>query len=109
MRLFHQLVSDSDFNNIRNLLSDSEFRVYIIDSSRAFGLDGSLRNEAALTRFSRTLIGRLERLDQALLEDHLGQWLSPGRILALMERSNRILSRVRLLVAERGEASVLYD
>lgn len=109
VRLFHHLVSDSDYNNIRNLLSDRNFQVYIIDSSRAFRIGRKLRNELALDRFSRTLLERLHSLDPGLLEEHLGQWLSRQRIRALLERRDRILDLARALVAERGEAAVLYD
>ncbi len=109
VRLFHQLISDSDYNNIRNLLSDSNFRIYIIDSSRGFRLEKKLRKETSLLRFSREVLIRLHSLDQSILEAQLGQWLSPVRIRSLLKRRDRILDRAQFLVAELGEAAVLFD
>jgi len=108
VRLFHQLIHDTDFNNVNNILIDGDYRVWIIDSSRCFYLDRELRNEEALTRFSRSLLERLGALDKKLLKDALGEWLSGTQIKALLQRRDQILELADRRVAEQGEEAVLF-
>jgi hypothetical protein len=108
VRLFHQLIADSDYNNGRNLLVDSDFNLYMVDSSRAFGPDRKLRRPGSLNRFSSQLLRRLQGLDEELLESRLGRWLSQRRIRALLVRRDLILDRARVLVEEQGEDAVLF-
>ncbi len=108
VRLFHQLIHDTDFNNINNLLVTDDFRVWVIDSSRSFNLERELRNEHALRRFSTSLLDRLRELDEATLLAELKAWLSKAQIQALLERRDRILELAERRVEELGEAAVLF-
>jgi len=109
IRLLHQLVDDSDFNNVSNILVSSDFRIYVIDFSRAFGIHTRLRSPKALTRFSRSLLDRLRALNQDLVRDHLGAWLTRRQIASLLKRRDRILELARSRVSVSGEAAVLFD
>ncbi len=108
VRLFHNLTDNSDFNNVSNLLIDRDFRVWLIDSSRAFRTNRKLLAGSDLDRFSRTTLGRLEMLSHELLAERLGSWLTKSQIRALMIRRDLILERAEALVAERGEEAVLF-
>jgi hypothetical protein len=108
IKLYLQLIWDTDFNNISNVMVDSEWRVWKVDASRAFYVDPGLRREESLTRFSRPLLAALEDLDREELEQTLGPWLNPKQIKTLWQRRDRILELARERVAEFGE-SVLYD
>jgi len=108
LRLLHQLTYNSDFQNMRNVLIDPEFRIYAIDHTRAFRLRDSLLAEETLARFSRSVLEKLRRLDEPTLEEKLGDWLSGFEIGALLKRRDRIVERAERLVGERGEAAVLY-
>lgn len=108
VRLFHQLSYNTDFNNVRNLLVDKEFRIYAIDHSRAFRVGEELLAEADLKRFSRSALARLRELDEPILKEKLGRWLTRKARKALLERRDRIVERADRLVAERGEEAVLY-
>jgi len=67
IRLFHQLIWDPDYNNIRNTLVDTNFKLYKVDSSMTFRTDPELRNEKSLTRFSRSVLANLESLERGEL------------------------------------------
>jgi hypothetical protein len=108
VRLFHQLTYNTDFNNIRNILVTQDFRIFAIDHSRAFRLHEELMGEADLERFSRSVLDRLASLDEKLLKQGLGRWLTKRQIAALLERADLILARAEKLTAERGEKVVLY-
>lgn len=108
VRLFHQLIHDTDFNNINNILVTDDFRVWIVDSSRGFYLDRELRNEEALNRFSRSLLDRLQTIDKKELKHAMGGWLSGTQIKALLHRRNQILDLADRRVAELGEDAVLF-
>jgi len=108
VRLLHNLTYNTDHGNIRNILIDPDFRIYAIDHSRAFRTQRSLRAEKDLEQFSRAVLEKLRLLDRALLEQKLGAWLSPNQIEAILARRDLVLKRAEKLVAERGEARVLY-
>jgi hypothetical protein len=108
LRLFLQLIYDLDYKNISNVLVDPDFKIYKIDSSRAFRNDFELRKPASLTHFSRSVLDALRRLDHDDVETHLGAWLSTAQINGLMVRRDLILELAAARVAERGETEVLY-
>ena len=108
VRLLHNLTYNTDHGNIRNILIDPDFGIYAIDHSRAFRTQRSLLAEKDLDQFSRAVLEKLRLLDRALLQQKLGAWLSPNQIEAILARGERILKRAEKLVAERGEARVLY-
>lgn len=109
VRTFHQLIWDSDYNNVSNLLIDRDWKIWIIDSSRAFRTDRKLRLEDALTRFSRPLLSALRNLDREQLDTAMRPWLSPKQVKGLWHRRNRILELARMRVDEFGAETVLYD
>ena len=108
LRLFLQLTYDLDYQNVSNILVDANFKVYKIDSSRAFRFDTELRKPASLTRFSRSVLNALRQLDQVQVEAGPGQWLSPGQVKGLLARRDAILELAARRVAELGEQEVLY-
>jgi hypothetical protein len=108
VRLLHQLTDNTDARNIRNVLSDASFRVYAVDSSRAFTVYGDLRSEKELVRFSRAALEALRALDRPTLDAKLGRWLSGTQIVGLLKRRDAILALAAKRVQEQGEAAVLY-
>ena len=109
IKVYLQLIWDTDFNNISNLLVDESWRLWKIDASRAFYIDRKLRREDSLNRFSRKLLAALENLDRDELEKTLKPWLSPRQIKTLWQRRARVLELADERVAEFGEGPVLYD
>ncbi|HXK08244.1 MAG TPA: hypothetical protein VMT70_01235 [Vicinamibacteria bacterium] len=108
IRLLHELSYNTDYRNVRNVLVDPSFRLYAIDSSRAFRIQTDLMTPDDLVRFSRAALERLGALDRPTLEAHLGPWLDKRQIDGLLARRDKILALVKKRVAEKGEAAVLY-
>jgi hypothetical protein len=108
VRLLHQLTYNTDHRNVRNVLLDPTFRVYAVDSSRAFRIQTDLLAPDDLLRFSRAVIGTLAALDRPALEASLRPWLDGRQIDGLLARRDRILALVKERIAEKGEEAVLY-
>jgi len=108
VRLFQQLIADLDFSNIRNIVVDDNFRVYKIDSSLAFDTDSGLIDQLDPGSYSLRFLDALESVDRADLDARLEPWLSKRQRKALWARRDKILDRAETLIAERGEAAVLY-
>jgi hypothetical protein len=109
IRLFLQLTYDTDFKNIANLLVTPDWKIYKIDSSRAFRTHKKLRHEGALDRFSRPVLEALRALTEEKLRTHLGRWLTKQQIQALWVRRGLILELADSRIAELGEDAVLFD
>jgi hypothetical protein len=109
IRLFLQLIADSDYTNINNLLVTPDWKIYKIDSSRAFRNNLELRREGSLERFSRRVLASLGSLDRNELDTRLGPWLTQKQIEALWVRRGLILDLADRRVAEQGEGAVLFD
>ncbi len=109
IRLFMQLTWDADYNNISNLLIDANWKIWKIDSSRAFQSSKKLRREGSLTRFSRPVLKTLEELTREEIDETLGPWLAKDQLEGLWARRTRILELAQERIEERGEAAVLYD
>jgi hypothetical protein len=109
IRLFLQLIYDTDFKNIANLLVTPDWKVYKIDSSRAFRTHKELRREESLDRFSRDVLSSLRGLTMEQLKTNLGRWLTKQQIRALWARRDLILELADRRVAEVGEEEALFD
>jgi hypothetical protein len=107
VRLFHQLTYNADFHNIRNVLFDPEFRVYLVDSSRAFRIQRSLLAPDDLVCISRSALDKLKALDRPALEEHLGPWLGKMQMEGLLARRDVILALIDDRIREKGEGAVL--
>ena len=107
MALFDNLLFNWD-RHLNNILITSDFRLILIDHSRAFLSYDQVRRERDLTRFSRSLLTGIENLTRDDLRREVGRWLETSKIDALLKRRDRILELARTAVAERGEAAVLY-
>ncbi len=108
VRLFHQLTGDTDASNVSNILVDPGFRLYVIDSSRAFHLRHDLRGERGLRRFPRPVLERLRALTPELLGQKLGPWLTDAQLRALLGRRARILDLAAQRIADQGEKAALF-
>lgn len=108
VRLFRQLIYDTDYKNASNILVTCEFRLWSVDHSRAFRTRDSLLDAGCLLRFSRALLTELRALDSETLEAKLGELISPRQRDAILARRDLILARASELVGDLGEDSVLY-
>lgn len=107
VRLFDELISNAD-RHLKNIQVSQDFNIRLIDHSRTFRGNRSLKNPNAIPKFSRTLLESIGRLDKAGLQKQLGEYLSGAQIERVLQRRDAILALAKKRVAEQGEAAVLY-
>lgn len=98
---------DTDRNQ-HNILYGSDWKVWMIDFTRAFRVWGRLLNVNALVKCDRQLLERLQSLDKDQVKDAVGRHLTKSEIKGLMERRDLVVARFDELIAERSAAAVLY-
>jgi len=107
-RIFHELIADTDFN-MTNILITKDWRVWLIDFTRAFRLTKTIADPKQLTRADRTLLTSMRELTQSGAQQALGRWLSKMEIEGLLARRDQIVQFFDREVAAKGEDAVLYD
>jgi hypothetical protein len=107
MRVFSALVRDTD-RNLTNVLISPEWKVVMIDFSRAFRLQHELQHLSDLGKIDRRLLAKLESLDKAEIKRATKDFLTSGEVDAVMVRRDLLVAHFKKLVAELGEDKVLY-
>jgi hypothetical protein len=107
-RVFNQLVYNSD-PNLGNLLITTDWKLWMIDFSRAFRTFKQLPEPEGLRKIDRSLYEGLSRLDRGSLKRKTGAYLSPYEIKGILARRDKILEIFDAKIAEQGEAAVVYD
>ena len=108
VRVFTQLIYDTDRSNPDNILIGKDWEVYMVDFSRAFRLYHDLRDPEDLVCCSRKLLEKLRALDAKEVEAKLGKYLNDMELEGIMKRRDKIVEYFEKLIAEKGEAAVLY-
>ena len=107
MVVFAELVGDVDRNK-GNVLYTRDWRVIMIDFTRAFRLHRELRTPATLTTIARELWERLQKLTRNDVRRATGSYLTLEETSALMQRHGRLVERYSRLIKEHGEGVVVY-
>ncbi len=108
MTVFENLVYDTDRNGT-NVLITADWHLYMIDFSRAFRLQRTLKDPKALSQCDRQLLQKLRKLDAAEVTEKTKKWLTKDEIKGLMARRDKIVALFDALIATKGENAVLYD
>jgi hypothetical protein len=107
-RVFRELIGDYDYNQTNTLIT-KDWRVWMIDFSRAFRTAKSLQYPNEVSRVDRTLLARLRALNRDEMRKNLGKWLSNEGIDAALARRDVLVGILDKHIAAKGEAAVLYD
>ena len=107
IRVFDQLVADSD-PNLTNVLIGQDWKLWRVDFTRAFRLQGKVKSPDDLVRCDRHLFEKLQALDGNDLEQRTKHYLNKMEVKAVMQRRDEIVKRFQKLIAEKGENEVLY-
>lgn len=107
MSVFAELVRDTDRNK-GNVVYTSDWRVFMLDFSRAFRLETPLRTPAAMAMCDRALLTAMRGLTRADVAAAVGDHLSSDEIKAILARRDLLVAHFDQLVATRGEKNVLY-
>jgi hypothetical protein len=108
MQVFDALIFNDD-RHAENILVDSNWRLWMVDHTRAFQSDPSIRDPETLNRIDRRLLEALRELERDQVEAALDELLEPDQINALMARRRAILEHFDRLIDILGEDAVVYD
>ena len=110
LRVFTELIYDTD-RNLGNVLIGEDWKLYMIDFTRAFRLLPEIREPKNLVRCDKQLLEKLRQLDPKELAARAkaakGE-LNKPEIKGLMQRRDKIVARFEQLVKEKGENEILY-
>jgi hypothetical protein len=103
MQVFDQLIFNTD-GNATNILYDKDWRLWMIDHTRAFRMSTSLMTPKSLTKCDRSLLAKIKELQEETVKKELGPWLKPMEIKGLLARRDKIVA-----FFEKGGDARLYD
>jgi hypothetical protein len=103
IRVFDQLIDNID-RNMGNLLITKDWRVWMIDHSRAFTPMTKLRKVTDLQKCDRHLLERLRALTPQNLNERIGGYLTKTEMKSLLARRDSLVRHFESL----GETA-LYD
>jgi hypothetical protein len=103
VRVFDQLIYNVD-RNMGNLLIDKDWRIWMIDHSRAFRIWNELKSPGDLERCDRAMFEKLKALTKPDLVRTMEDYLTGAEIDALLQRRDKIVA----LFEARG-ATAFYD
>src|SRR5262245_10553566 len=107
MRVFDELIQNRD-RNAGNLLWTSDWKMWMIDHTRAFRLGKELLKPQQLERIDRTLLAKMRELSASGLSDVMGSSMTKQEIEALLARRDVIVKLFDDRISQRGEAAVVY-
>jgi hypothetical protein len=107
MRAFDNLIYNFD-RNMGNILIDTDWKLWMIDHTRAFRREADLPNAASVHQIERNFFERIKALDEKEVEQRLKPYLRKFEIEALMKRRDKLVEHIEKLIAEKGEAQVLF-
>ena len=107
-RAFHELIADTDVN-MTNLLITKDWRVWLIDFSRAFRTTRTLQEPERLTAVDRKLLASMKQLTKEGVRQKIQRWVSKDQVDAVLARRDLIVRIFEEKIAANGEAKVVYD
>lgn len=107
MFVFAELVGDIDRNQ-GNIIYTKDWRVIMIDFTRAFRLHRGVRVASTLTTIERRLWERLPQVSRDAVTQAVGSNLTAAEADALIARRDAIVAHYTRLIKERGERAVVY-
>ena len=108
VRVFDQLIYNTD-RNLGNLVIDKQWRMWMIDHTRAFRLLKTLKSDKDLVMCDRKLLASMRKLDEDTLNEQLHPYLTKSEVKAMLERRDTIVKFFEDAVKSKGEGAVLYD
>lgn len=107
IRVFNQLVGDTDIN-LTNVLISEDWKIWRVDFTRAFRLHKNLKDPQDLVRCDRQLFEKLKTLDGNETMAKTKGYLTKDEAKAVMARRDNIVAHFQKLTSEKGESEVLY-
>jgi serine/threonine protein kinase len=102
--VFQELIANSD-NNQTNQLITKDWRIWLVDFTRAFRVDRNLTGPTTLRRLDDRVRAALERLDLTSLREEMRGLLDGRQIRTILIRRDLILSHLGTSVSSAGTGS----
>jgi hypothetical protein len=108
MQLFDELIATTDRNQ-GNILFDEEWKLWLIDHTRAFRGRAELAEPEAIESCDRRFWSALRDVSDERLRATVEPWLSTRETDALLARRQLLVERIEELLRTLGEERVLHD
>ncbi len=108
MHVFDNLIYNTDRNQ-GNILIDENWKLWMIDHTRAFRRQEDLLKPEDVTICGRGLYRRLREVSDEEIKSRMKSHLSGPEINGLLKRRVKLVSLVARLIQERGESAVLFS
>jgi len=105
--IFDNLIYNED-RNLGNILIEPDWKLWMIDHTRAFRRWKELLNPDQIHFAERSLWGKLQTLDVTLVRERLDKFLNPAEMNGLIERTGLLVDHIQKLIDERGPGAVLF-
>jgi hypothetical protein len=106
VRIFDRLIYNID-RNLSNLLVTPDWRTVMIDHSRAFKSLPRLQAPERMQYFSLSLMDALAQLDEKIVEEKCGKYLTSSEIKQMLARRDLIVEFYRKRLENEGKR-ILY-
>ena len=93
MYVFDELIANIDRNQ-GNIIYTKDWRIWLIDHTRAFRKNSSLKVPGRITRCDKQVYERLKALDRETLKAEVGKQLDDGQIKSLLARRDAIIKKL---------------
>jgi hypothetical protein len=107
MRVFDELIQNTDRNQA-NILWTNDWKMWLIDHTRAFRLGEALLKPDELTRCARGLLERMRGLTSDSIARVMGDAMTKQELTALLARRDLIVKHFDDRIAKYGDAAVLF-
>ena len=105
MKLYDSLIGNAG-RNLMNMIVDQNDNLLLLDHELAFSSDRAIKDPPS--QFDRRLVDKLKALDTPQARAQLHGILGDDEIASLLARRDALLAHLRGLIAERGEAAVMF-
>jgi hypothetical protein len=108
MRVFDELIQNRDRNR-GNVVWTKDWKMWMIDHTRAFRLGKDLLKPEDLERCERTMFQKMSELTAAQLTEVMGKAMTKREIEALIVRRGRIVQLFKEKIAKGSEDAILFS
>ncbi|HSR50142.1 MAG TPA: hypothetical protein VLV83_04895 [Acidobacteriota bacterium] len=105
--IFDYLIGNGD-RNLGNILYDPQWKMWMIDHTRAFRLLFDPEDMERIKLCPRPLYQALKRLDRETLDEHLGDLLGGNELKAVEKRRLELIQYLDDLIDRKGAEMILH-
>jgi len=107
MRVFDELIQNRD-RNLGNMMWSSDWKLWMIDHTRAFRLGKDLLSPKTVERCERSFFAKMKELNAPQVTEVMGKTLTKDEIAALIARRDALVKLIEGRIAEFGEDKILF-